>query len=384
MRWRMNKTRVTNRVLMAAALTATLVAPTAASTAEPPDGEQRPVLYLTFDDGPSLDSATPSLLALLAEHDVTATFFVVGQNVDKSPESVEGIVDGGHALGNHTQDHVRLTELSDADVRRQLEATQQAVDRAGGPTMSCYRPPFGATDTRVLDIAASLGLSEEMWSLDPFDYERLDPQRYTDVLHGAGDGEVVLLHDGFVDGEVTVEAVRRFLDDRRDDFDFRAMPGCVGPSTGEPLTPPTTVEPAVTTTVPPEPLPDPVCRLGPLDASIDANDPHHGMVFRLYCSHLGRHPDDAGFGYWVEVVAAEQSARALADWFIASDEFDTRFGGSTDEAFVTQVYDNVLGRPADELGRTYWLEVLAEGAGRAEVTFAFSESAEFRASTGTS
>ncbi len=385
------------------------------ATIGPVSADEKPVLYLTFDDGPALDSATGSLLELLAEHDVTATFFVVGANVDSDPSMIGRITDGGHALGNHSYDHVRLGPLSDADTRAQLERAQQAVDRADGPTMQCFRPPFGDTDGRVVSIGSSLGLSQEMWSLDTRDYERIDPQIYADVLGRATDGDVVLMHDGFGEGEMTVEAVRRFLVDRRDDFEFRALPGCLGsgtqpepsttstPSTTTPTstTPPTTATPTTPTTATPttrtpttvvetgelelEPAgPVALCRRGATGAFVDSDDPVHGAVFRLYCSHLGRQPDLEGFEYWVGVAEEHGTLTPLSDSFLVSAEFQATYGELDDSAFLDAVYDNVLGREPDELGAQYWLRLLGpESTPRPAVMLAFSESPEFMAATNT-
>ena len=402
-----------------------ILAATISATMAPVSADAKPVLYLTFDDGPALDSATGSLLELLAAHDVTATFFVVGANVDRDPAMINRITDGGHALGNHSYDHVRLGPLSDADTRSQLQRAQQAVDRAGGPTMQCFRPPFGDTDGRVVSIGSSLGLSQQMWTLDTRDYERIDPQIYADVLGRATGGDVVLMHDGFGDGEMTVEAVRRFLVDRRDDFEFRALPGCLGSgsqpapttstttipttTTGAPTTttlPPSTTTTAAPTTVTPSTTTSSstptstvvetgelelqpagsaaLCRRGPTGAFVDPTDPLHGAVFRLYCSHLGRQPDRSGFEYWVGIAEDSSTLAPLSDSFLVSAEYQATFGDLEDSAFLDAVYDNVLGREPDDLGAQYWLRLLGpESTPRPSVMLAFSESPEFMAATNT-
>ncbi|MEZ5379546.1 MAG: polysaccharide deacetylase family protein [Acidimicrobiales bacterium] len=372
----------------------------------------RKVVYLTFDDGPALDSATSSLLDLLAREGVTATFFVIGDNVDRNPGMIQRIIDGGHALGNHSDTHRPLNAMSPAEIRTEFVDAQAAVSRGGGHTMTCYRPPFGATSDSVRSIGASLGMSEEMWDLDIHDYERVSAAYYAEALERAGDGDVVLLHDGYTDGEMTVEAVRRFIDEHGDEIEFRSLPGCdpgsKPPTTGSTTTEPTTTsttqptttttgptttsttsttQPATTTTTTVETgdlvLPPAPCRLGPVDDFVDRSDPDHGAVFRIYCSHLGRQPDRDGFAYWLGIATESASLHPLSYSFLHSPEFVTTYGPLADTAFVTTAYANVLGRTPDSAGRDYWLALLADGVPRREVMLAFSESAEFRMTTQT-
>ncbi len=190
----------------------------------PADG---PVVHLTFDDGPNA-TYTPQVLDLLAAHDARATFFVVGEQVADHPDIAARIVDEGHAIGNHTWSHARLTEVPDATFAREILDTQAIVEEATGTTPSCLRPPFGARDETVNQGAADLGLEMAMWDIDPRDWERPGTDAIVDhVLAEIEPGAVVLLHDGFRDREQTVAATERLLEWLTGQgYRVTPMPGC--------------------------------------------------------------------------------------------------------------------------------------------------------------
>ena len=129
--------------------------------------EDLPVLYLTFDDGPSDGPATRALLDVLADHGVTATFFVQAPDVNADPATVAAIVADGHAIGNHADNHnnvlgygVGTPGKSSADLRARFLATETALAAAGAPASQCWRAPFGATDAGADAVAADLGFGD--------------------------------------------------------------------------------------------------------------------------------------------------------------------------------------------------------------------------------
>ncbi len=106
-------------------------------------------------------------------------------------------------------------------------------------------------------------------------------------------------------------------------------------------------------------------------------------VARLYEAALDRLPDQGGLNFWIDAVQGGQPLSALASGFLASPEFQARFGGATGDngAFVDQLYQNVLGRAGEAGGRKFWVDSLNNGASRADVLVGFSESAENKAGT---
>lgn len=111
--------------------------------------------------------------------------------------------------------------------------------------------------------------------------------------------------------------------------------------------------------------------------------PEEGDVERLYQAVFGRSPDAAGFDFWVIKRIEGMSLERVADFFIDSPEYRERFGNPGADGFVDQLYRNVLGRPPDAGGRSFWLDQIADGMERRRVVVLFSESPEFVELTGT-
>ncbi len=109
-----------------------------------------------------------------------------------------------------------------------------------------------------------------------------------------------------------------------------------------------------------------------------------GQITRLYQGYFQRPADVAGYTYWRnQLLAGKTTIAAVSDYFAANGEFNARYGALNNEQFVNQVYQNVLGRPADGAGRTYWLGQLANGVTRGTLMLSFTDSAEFVNKTGT-
>lgn len=125
------------------------------------------VWALTFDDGPS--AATPNLLATLREYNIKATFFVVGQYVKEWSSTVLDTYQDGHEIGIHTWNHPKLTDLSDSEIRDQLESTRDIIETTIGEKALFMRPPYGEIDQRVFDIAKDMGFEVILWDRDTFD-----------------------------------------------------------------------------------------------------------------------------------------------------------------------------------------------------------------------
>lgn len=181
-------------------------------------------LHLTFDDGPS--EWTPLILDLLAEHDVKATFFVIGQHVSGREALLRRIDEEGHEIGNHTWSHVRLTDLDDYNVWRQLSDTDYVISGVIHRYPSVWRAPFFGTDERVNGIAAERKIEHVGADVVPEDCFTDDADQIAlRVIAGIpfidGRPAVVSLHDGIPpDGgsssctqsrQPTVDAVRLIL-----------------------------------------------------------------------------------------------------------------------------------------------------------------------------
>ena len=154
------------------------------------------IVRLTFDDGP-VRGNTARVLDVLRNRSVKATFFVLGRQVRANPGLVRREYREGHSVQNHSYTHADLTTLSNTGIRRELSRTNRAIVDAGVPRPYRFRPPYGATNARVRNVAASLGLTQTLWTVDPRDWS--DPPASvvcSRVVNNVRPGSIVLLHDG--------------------------------------------------------------------------------------------------------------------------------------------------------------------------------------------
>jgi peptidoglycan/xylan/chitin deacetylase (PgdA/CDA1 family) len=151
---------------------------------------------ITFDDGPH-PQGTPKMLEILGSHGQRATFFLVGERVERYPELAKRIVEEGHGIGLHGQLHRPHPSRSAAALKDDFEQGLATIAAATGVLAQLHRPPFGVYSPASLRIARELGLQPLMWSRWGKDWRRLTtPERIARrVLHGLAAGDVILLHD---------------------------------------------------------------------------------------------------------------------------------------------------------------------------------------------
>ena len=183
----------------------------------------RPVVYLTFDDGPH-PTHTPEVLDLLGRYDARATFFVLGRLAERYPELVQRIDDEGHTLANHTWNHENLDGMSRSAFDDTISRTQEVLGDRAAP---CLRPPYGALDRNTRGWAAGHGLDVIMWDVSGSDWLDITATEIAGrVLNRVADGSIVLLHDGGGNRSRTVRALEMILEglsERR----MRSEPVCL-------------------------------------------------------------------------------------------------------------------------------------------------------------
>ena len=157
----------------------------------------KPMIALTFDDGPST-AATDRILRSLEANGGKATFFMVGNRVTGSANiaSVQKMVQMGCEVGNHTFEHKTLTKVGSSEIRNQLVKANQTITAAGGVSPVLMRPPGGAKNGEILSAAGNLNMATILWSIDTQDWKTRNAQKtiYA-VLSRARDGDIVLMHD---------------------------------------------------------------------------------------------------------------------------------------------------------------------------------------------
>jgi peptidoglycan-N-acetylglucosamine deacetylase len=167
-------------------------------------------IELTFDDGPSRH--TPPLLRVLERHRCSASFFMRGCEVERHPEIAQAVHRAGHEIGNHSYSHPNLTDLDEEAIRRELTRCNEAIVRVGLPEPRIFRPPYAEHDARVRRVAESLGLSLQLWDVDPRDWERPPSHEIVRrVCDAWRPGAVILLHDGGGERGSTISAVETLL-----------------------------------------------------------------------------------------------------------------------------------------------------------------------------
>lgn len=151
---------------------------------------------LTFDDGPHAEG-TPAVLELLRQAGVTATFFLVGEQVARQPALAAEIAAAGHGIGVHCTRHRSLLRLTPRQVRDDLERAGATIAEATGVLPRLYRPPYGVLNTSALRYAKQQGWETVLWRRDGHDWQaRATPASITArILRGVEPGDILLLHD---------------------------------------------------------------------------------------------------------------------------------------------------------------------------------------------
>lgn len=151
---------------------------------------------ITFDDGPSEEFTLP-ILDILKEYDVPATFFMVGKHVEKYPHVAQRVVEEGHTIGNHTQNHRNLPTLSTLELQKEVMEATATMTEITGVYPKHVRPPRGMYDDRFRRLAALLGQEIVLWSISTRDWRFGVTPAYIERLveSKVRGGDIILFHD---------------------------------------------------------------------------------------------------------------------------------------------------------------------------------------------
>jgi len=172
---------------------------------EPP---RRPMVALTFDDGPT--AYTNMILDMLEAVGGRATFCVLGNRVDNHPETLRRAIALGSEVIGHSWNHPAYTRLNANAIAEQITRTSAAIEAAiGQPPPPIHRAPYGLVNGRVVSVSGELGYSILHWSVDPQDWaNRCADWIYDNLMGRVIDGAIVLLHDIHT---TTMEAMERVI-----------------------------------------------------------------------------------------------------------------------------------------------------------------------------
>jgi peptidoglycan/xylan/chitin deacetylase (PgdA/CDA1 family) len=173
-------------------------------------GTQHRELALTFDDGPG--PYTPQVLHVLERTHTRATFFEVGMEDRYFAHSSAKIVALGDPIGDHTETHTAMSQLSRRRQRGELLEEAAAMGDSGAPFPRMFRPPYGLWDAGTLALLRHYRMLMVLWSVDTDDWERPGVDAIVNAaLQGAKPGAIILLHDAGGDRSETVAALPRII-----------------------------------------------------------------------------------------------------------------------------------------------------------------------------
>lgn len=147
----------------------------------------------------------PQLLDLLERENIKATFFLVGQWIERYPDSVRQIVDAGHEIGNHSYSHVDFVGAGEEVIRQQMEKTDALIREVTGSDPVLARVPSGSYDSRVIRLLRQEGYEVIQWDVDSIDWKKPPAKEITErILTKVQNGSIVLFHSG---AATTLEAL---------------------------------------------------------------------------------------------------------------------------------------------------------------------------------
>ncbi len=167
------------------------------------------VVSISFDAAWG-NEQTQTLLDILKEHNIKSTFFLVGMWVDKYPESVKAIFDGGHDVGNHSNTHPHLPQAQRDKIKSEIDDCNNKIEKITGKRPILFRPPYGDYNNAVVEVTNELNMHCIQWDVDSLDWK--DPsadEMVKRIKSKIKPGSIILMHNG---AKNTPEALPRILD----------------------------------------------------------------------------------------------------------------------------------------------------------------------------
>ncbi|MBQ3134084.1 MAG: polysaccharide deacetylase family protein [Clostridia bacterium] len=153
------------------------------------------VISLTFDAAWGAED-TDTLIEIFDTYDISVTFFVVGDWVDRFPDEVKKLHDAGHEVMNHSDSHPYMSRISAEQRAAELKACNDKIQAITGVRPTLFRPPYGDYDNGVIRSVTDAGMTCVQWSLDSLDWKDPTPQAIIDrITTRAKSGDIVLFHN---------------------------------------------------------------------------------------------------------------------------------------------------------------------------------------------
>lgn len=190
-----------------------------------PPGEK--AIYLTFDDGP-IPEVTPWVLEQLSKYQAKATFFCIGDNIQKYPEVYRKIIEEGHGTCNHSYNHLNGWRTSSEEYIRNVIQAQEEMENFEENSLpqKLFRPPYGRITEKQARLLREKDFSIVMWDVLSLDYDQeLSPRKcLQNVIKNTKEGSIVVFHDS-LKAEKNLKAVLPEVLEyySRQEFKFRAI-----------------------------------------------------------------------------------------------------------------------------------------------------------------
>ena len=210
------KTNLRNQVIKSALFLLGVVAfvkcvttfvPQAVSVSSTINGRELPIYCVETDEKKvalSFDAAwgnedTQRILEILAKHNIHVTFFATGGWVESYPDDVKAILDAGHDLGNHSENHNNMSQLSNDEKEQEIMKVHDKVKNLTGYEMFLFRPPYGDYDNDVIKTATKCGYYPIQWDVDSLDWKDYGVDSIISTVctnKHLGNGSIILCHNG--------------------------------------------------------------------------------------------------------------------------------------------------------------------------------------------
>jgi peptidoglycan-N-acetylglucosamine deacetylase len=168
---------------------------------------------ITFDDGPNT-IYTPQVLEIFQKVNGKATFFMIGEQMEKAPELVKEAAELGHEIGNHTYSHPKLSQISRDEAEKEIDQTKGLIEELTGEKPVLFRPPYLDYNNETSQILKEKGYPIMVGALnmEATDWEQPGVEFILEKSRKViGNGSILLFHDGYGDRSQTIEAVRRLV-----------------------------------------------------------------------------------------------------------------------------------------------------------------------------
>lgn len=162
---------------------------------------EKPMVALTFDDGP-YDRVTNRIVKVLAKHDSRATFFVVGNRVERYADTMKNAYNKGNQIATHTFDHGDLSTMKKKQIRRELKRAFRVMKKINGENPTMLRPPYGNVNDKMRQ---TIRIPMIYWNVDTEDWASRNKDKILSRCKSIKDGDIVLMHDLYPSTAAAVE-----------------------------------------------------------------------------------------------------------------------------------------------------------------------------------